>query len=46
MSPPNKPVERTAAALGGRAVQENCLATVAADRAFPVEVTELGRREV
>ena len=40
---PNKALKRTAAPLGSRTVQENLLASVAADRAFPAAVAELGR---
>ena len=41
--PPNKALQRTAAPLGSRMVRENSFATVAADRAFPAAVAELGR---
>ena len=39
----NQGVAGTAAPLGTRTVRENWLATVAADRAFPAAVAELGR---
>ena len=40
---PTKALQRTAAPLARRTVRENWLATVAADRAFPAAVAELGR---
>ena len=43
MQTANKTLQRTAAPLCSRAVQENLLATVAADRSFPSAVAELGR---
>jgi hypothetical protein len=39
----NKALQRTAPPLGRRTVRENWLAIVAADRAFPAAVAELGR---
>jgi hypothetical protein len=39
----NKALQRIAARLWSRTVRENLLATVAADRAFPAAVAELGR---
>ena len=39
----NKALQRTAAPLRSRTAQENWLATVAADRAFPTAVAELAR---
>ena len=40
---PNKALQRTAAPLGSQTVRKYLLATVAADRAFPAAVDELGR---
>ena len=38
---PNETLQRTAAWLGSRTVQEKSLATLVADRAFPAAVAEL-----
>ena len=42
-SSPNQTLQRTAAPLYRRTVQESLLAPVAADRVFPATVSELGR---
>jgi hypothetical protein len=39
---PNHALQRTAAPPGRRAVRENLLATLAADRSFSAAVAELG----
>jgi hypothetical protein len=41
--PPNQALQRIAAPLGSRTVQINLTAIVAARRAFPAAVAELGR---
>jgi hypothetical protein len=43
--PSNKTLQRTAAPLRSWAVQENLLATVVADQAFPAAVADLVSRQ-
>jgi hypothetical protein len=42
VSSPNQALHRTASPLGSRTVRDNLLAPVAADRAVPAAVAELG----